>query len=129
MNKNLFKKKFFRPLDILFFVIFVSVIVFSFINLQNKKGSRSYVYITSPEESFIYPLNKNGEYHIKGSLGESVIKIEDGSVSFLSSPCPNKTCITSGAIRYNRQWNACLPNGIMIRIENSGEDIIDAVSQ
>jgi len=45
------------------------------------------------------------------------VVIENGSVRVISSPCPEKICILTGAISRPGNWIACLPSGIFLRIE------------
>lgn len=113
--------------DILIIVIvfcFTLVVSFAFFN----RDSGSYFEVVCPDGTYIYPLSQDEEYSFKGIMGESVVKVEDGSVFFVKSPCPNKNCISNGGISKNGEFNACLPNGISITVVNNREEVIDAVS-
>ena len=38
---------------------------------------------------------------------------------FLDSPCENKLCVIHATLSANGDWNACLPNRIMVHIEGN----------
>ena len=59
-------------------------------------------------------------------LGETIVAIESGGVHVVSSPCPEKICISMGTIRRPGTWIACLPNGLFIRIEGEDAEELDA---
>lgn len=106
-------------------ILILITILLSTIFFKKKQGD--YVQLTSPSGTYIYPLNKNAEYTLQGILGDTVVKIEDFEVKIISSPCPNKHCITFGAISKTGDFNACLPNGISMTIIGGSGDV-DAVS-
>lgn len=64
-------------------------------------------------------LDQPQELHVKGHLGESVIRIEDGRARFVSSPCTNKHCIHFGWLGDTGQTAACVPNGVLISVGNA----------
>ncbi|HHF09297.1 MAG TPA: hypothetical protein ENL28_01645 [Candidatus Atribacteria bacterium] len=57
------------------------------------------------------------ELQISGPLGKTVIRVEDGKVWVVSSPCPNKTCMRMGKIPDNGGFIACLPNKVLIYLK------------
>ena len=108
--------------DILLILLFVVIIIYFSLNFFAKnKSPVKQVVIESGKNIWYYQLDKNKELKIKGNLGESTIKIEDGFVFFENSPCPNKLCVQSSAITKNGEWIACLPNGVFVRIEGKDE--------
>lgn len=78
------------------------------------------VMIEAPGEKYIYPLNKNREVAIPGVLGNTLVKIEDGSAYVVDSPCANKICVQAGHLSHNGQWASCLPNAVFVKIQ--GQD-------
>ena len=99
----------------------VTIIYFSLNFFAKNKSPVKQVVIESGKNIWYYQLDKNKELKIKGNLGESTIKINDGFVLFENSPCPNKLCVQSSAITKNGEWIACLPNGVFVRIEGKDE--------
>ncbi len=85
-----------------------------FVNLQT--GQRVSVYSGS-ELIYNVPLDEDSLLEVRGPLGVTVVKVENHSVRILSSPCPNKTCVRSGAVEHVHDLIACLPNHVFVKIE------------
>ena len=75
-----------------------------------------------------YSLSENRVLHVAGTLGESVLKIEDGRVRFIASPCRNRVCIHSGWHAHRGDAAACLPNRVSLSLRGGGKGRYDAVS-
>jgi hypothetical protein len=90
--------------------------------------------VESPQGKWVYQLNSNREIAIPGSIGASTLLLEDGKVRFSDSPCENKLCIMHAPLSNNGDWNACLPNRVMVHIEGNvnadspTQDALDAVA-
>lgn len=108
--------------DVLAAVLFAAAIVFSFFMIKNASGEKKNLIISACGNEYVYSLEKNGRYEIKGLIGTSVIIVENGTARFEDSPCPNKTCVQSGGISEPGLWAACLPNDVFIRVESKSED-------
>ena len=90
-------------------------------------GEARYVSVRSRNDEWIYPLDSDATFAVSGLLGDTIISIEDGSVSITESPCKNKICIATGILAHAGDWAACLPNGVMVHVLGDSEDDIDAV--
>lgn len=112
-----------KPLDIIIFLIFAAITIFSFISIKNKSEAKPMLIITAEKTNYIYPMDKDATYKVEGFLGTSVIEVKDGQAFFVDSPCPNKNCVHAGHISTNGEWNACLPNNVFIRILQEESDI------
>ena len=114
-------KRIFKIADFVILAVFIAVIavflIFIFGNISGSKKSDEKLIISNGTDEWIYPLNKNERAEIPGKLGKSVIIIEDGKAFFEDSPCDNKLCVYSHKISHVGEWTACLPNGVIIRIE------------
>ncbi len=60
---------------------------------------------------------------------EVTFEVKDGAIRFLSSDCPDKTCVRTGFLRSPGSYAVCLPNRIHIRLvspsgQESGPDAI-----
>lgn len=64
---------------------------------------------------------------ISGEVANTV-SVERGRICVSSATCPDQVCVRQGWISTGVMPVVCLPNGLMIRIENAPEDTIDAVS-
>lgn len=61
------------------------------------------------------------------SVGGCVFSVEKGKICFASSSCPDKLCVKSGYLSKNGDTAACLPNKVVVKIENNKEKL-DAVA-
>ncbi len=76
------------------------------------------------------PLVKNQEYSFQGARGVSLLRVEDGSIRFIDSACPNRLCVQWGEIHRGGEIRVCLPNQIWVTIEAGDEgSSVDAVSR
>lgn len=75
-------------------------------------------------------LGRNVEETVNGPLGETIIRVGNGSVEVVSSACPNKTCIHMGAISHRGEVVVCAPNRVFIYIRGGdGDETFDGVTQ
>ena len=65
-----------------------------------------------------YPLSVDGEFSLNG--GTNVLKIEDGKAYMLYAQCPDGWCKNQGKIYLSGERITCLPNKVMIMIEEGG---------
>ena len=68
---------------------------------------------------FTAPLNSDREVRVKGRLGEALLVVKDGRVCFREAPCPNRVCIGMGEVARSGDLLACVPNGMLVRIEGT----------
>lgn len=120
-----------KPADILIFALVLSATIASALLIYGgKTGRSSMVRIESPHGSWLYPLDRDTIIEIPGTLGNTTIAIQNGSASIIASPCPNQTCLSGPKIQNHGDWNACLPNRIILRGEGSpSNDDIDIIAQ
>jgi|GEM_PF-1261105 len=71
-------------------------------------------------------LDHEDYYTISGVLGPVLIAVDGSGVRILDARCPDKLCVRTGAINRAGEWIACVPNGLIIRIE--GDTGVDAIS-
>ncbi|HQC26631.1 MAG TPA: NusG domain II-containing protein [Treponemataceae bacterium] len=117
-----------KRVDYCILILALGLCVFSFYMISSQKGQATQLVIESPEAVWKYPLEKDRIIKVQGSLGESIIEIQDKKAFFVDSACPNKTCVLSQPIEKKADWSACLPNRIFIRIDGSDESGLDAIS-
>lgn len=56
------------------------------------------------------------ELEVPGPLGHSHIRVHDGRVRFVDSPCPNKLCVHTGWLSQGGEVAVCLPNRVSVKI-------------
>lgn len=77
-----------------------------------------------------FPLRGKRIVKVSGPLGGAEIQIEDGGVEFIRSPCAQQVCVRTGRITRRGQIVACVPNRVVVRIPDGGEDDgVDAVTR
>ncbi len=62
------------------------------------------------------------------TVGGCVLLVEEGSIRFSDADCPDKLCVRSGKLSKNGDTAACVPNKVVVVIEN-GEKSFDAVAE
>ena len=80
-------------------------------------GTRSSILIQGAEDRLVYPLDAEALVRVPGPLGDTVVEIRDGGARVRSSPCANQTCLSAGTVHRHGEWLACLPNGVLVRVE------------
>ena len=115
---------------VIFFILLAIVAIgVSIHTALTQQNGTPYLIISTLEEDWIYPLDRNQKLCIPGAIGESHIEIKNGSAFFIDSPCDNKICVMSQPISRSGEWIACLPNQIFIRIEGKmPQHSLDATS-
>lgn len=115
------------------FVILLAIfcILFLFLNGQKKGGHVAVIYqngeivdtIDLNKVTKAYDLrfeNEQGNYNI--------VHVEHGKISITEASCPDKLCIHAGKITNSSLPITCLPNKLVIQIENAETTELDAVS-
>lgn len=82
---------------------------------NNTPGDRMQVLVNG-KEVVTASLATDREYTIAGALGDSRIKVQDGQVRFMESPCTNKLCVHTGWLRHGGEFAACLPNRVSLAV-------------
>ncbi len=76
-----------------------------------------------------YPLDEERTLEVKGPLGISLVKIENGRAGIVSSPCPNKLCIQMGDVGKEGGVAVCVPNKVILTVGGHRDLDLDAVSK
>lgn len=78
--------------------------------------------IRSPgSETLVLDLGRRQTVEVEGLLGTTTISVEGGLLAFVESPCPHKLCIKKGPVSLVGDLVACLPNGVVARIEGKSD--------
>lgn len=62
------------------------------------------------------------------SVGGCILLVQRGSIRFLDADCPDKLCVRSGTLSKNGDTAACVPNKVVVIIENK-EKSFDAIAE
>lgn len=75
---------------------------------------------------------KTGSYPLELPGGQAVLEVKNGAVRLLSQDkyfCPQKICVRAGWISKPGETIVCVPNRLVVRIVETGGDLVDAVSR
>jgi hypothetical protein len=75
-----------------------------------------------------YPLDIDREFTVDGKLGVARLKVENGRVRFVASPCRNQVCVRSGWLSHSGDATACLPSRISVVLAGDAGAGLDAMS-
>ena len=97
------------------FIIYAIAILLIAAALLYSPSAGNTLEVKAGDLIYAFPLDKNGIYSVEGAIGTTEIEILDGRARIISSPCPNKTCISSGF----QNTLVCLPNKVIATV-NAG---------
>lgn len=73
-----------------------------------------------------FPLDKDREERIESSDGSyNILLIKDGVADMTGASCPDFICVNHRSIRKKNESITCLPNKVIITIENGDESELD----
>jgi len=118
-----------KPFDIgIIFLALVAVAASFFMAYSGSNGT-SLVNVQGEKGLWVFPADSAESIVVSGPLGDTVVEIGGGFARITSSPCVNQTCVSSGSIHAPGQWTACLPNRVMLYIdEGKTNNDVDAAS-
>jgi len=122
--------KLLKPADIVIIAFALVLTVFSAHAAYLQPHEQTSVLMRTQDTELVYYMNGNDDETIslKGPIGHTVVRIENGKAWVESSPCDNQTCAATGVISRAGQWAACLPNSVLIMIQGNKDNDVDAVS-
>ena len=122
------EKKTLKKNDVILFAFVVVIAVFIYL-VRYQFGDQHPGYVTVRIDGEVvasYDLSKDQEIKLNG--GTNTMQIQDGTVKMIGANCPDKLCMHQKAISKNRENIICLPNKIVLQIENQDESELDAVT-
>ena len=109
--------------DIIFIgaLLLVLAIIGCCLLLFRKEGNT--VKVTVDGQTFgTYSLDKNQTIEIKTEKGYNIVVIENGTVRVEEASCPDGVCSSHRPIRFSGASIICLPNKVVVSIENKEND-------
>jgi hypothetical protein len=76
-----------------------------------------------------YPLSTPRVVTLRGRHGDITLSVRDNGVCVVSADCPRQVCVRAGTIRQNGQQIVCAPNHILIELQASSGNTVDAVTK
>lgn len=85
------------------------------------------VTITGPSGVSVIGLDQDGTYRVEGAAGGVTVRVRAGAVSITEASCPDHVCVHTGEVRAPGSLIACVPNGVVVRVEGRGDGGFDAI--
>lgn len=112
-------------------MIFIALVWFLFNNIFSEKAETVNVYRNN-ELIISSSLNSDDDISVMDGTSELMhISINGGVVDVTSASCPDKLCVHQIPISKRNDTIACLPNKIIVVVENNSTDlepVTDAVT-
>lgn len=123
--KNIMNKNDFILIVLLFTLSIVAIFALRF---TREEGGYLIVYIDG-EEYKSFNLKEDISYTIDLEDGNSnSFEIKDGYVKMVRTTCPDRSCVNTKAIHYNKETITCLPNRVLLQVVSSESSDLDAVA-
>jgi hypothetical protein len=111
-----------KPFDIGIVLCALAAVAASFFLTYSGSNGSGLVNVRGENGLWVFPIDASESLVVSGPLGDTVVEIDGGVARITSSPCVNQTCVSSGSIHSPGQWTACLPNRVMMYIDEDGKD-------
>jgi hypothetical protein len=122
-----------RPLDTILAILILIASGLAIYFFQGVSGNKAEVYLGSTKVA-TFDLNSDDRIkEIETRIGTVRLRVGNGSIQVLSSPCDQKICILQGAITHTDEHIICLPARMFISVSDRNQsetlfDQIDAIS-
>jgi len=107
------------PLDRVVVLVLFGGAAAAFLLLGQKARGERVVVEQGGRVVFTAPLRGERTAVIPGPLGDTVVAIGDGHACIVAASCPNKVCMGMGEAARQGEMIACVPNGLLLRIEGA----------
>jgi len=116
-----------RPADVLLIAAALGLELFFIHRFWVGGSAGETVVLQSPYGRQEIRLDRDQTLEINGALGPSTLRVQDGAIGFVNSPCKRKICIRSGFHHHAGATTACVPNRISLTVVGQREDGFDAI--
>lgn len=109
-------------------IIVAALAAFGGVSLYSAISTRApeaVVYLDG-EEQGRYPLSEDTTVEIRQESGYNILQIRDGKADITEASCPDKVCVNHRAVSGQGESLVCLPNKMVVEIENGRESGVDA---
>jgi hypothetical protein len=99
--------------------------------IQGKETKHPVAVVTVDGKEYgRFPLDKDTQERIEFSDGSyNILVICDGVADMTEASCPDKICVNHRSISKKNESITCLPNKVIITIENGKESDLDFMAQ
>jgi len=111
-----------KPFDIGIVICSLAAVAAAFFLSYSSAGGSSFVNVRGENGQWVFPADTVESIVVSGPLGDTVVELDGDGARITSSPCMNQTCVSAGRIHESGQWAACLPNRVMMYIDEGEPD-------
>lgn len=111
-------KKYFKEIVLIIVLCIISIVIYVVYSFGAKKGSVVRIYVDKePYEELDLSINQTKK--INTQYGINVVRIKDNKVFVESASCDNQICVNHKAISNSKESIICIPNRLVIKIEEN----------
>ena len=120
---------FLKKFDVLLIIIVLILaggLYFSGILRPSQKGAQAVAYIDGKEYKRV-SLLENTTFIVEQNGHKNIVEIKDGHADMIEADCPDKLCVKQKRISLENETIVCLPNKVVIQIENAQKNTVDGI--
>ncbi|MEY8391648.1 NusG domain II-containing protein [Lachnospiraceae bacterium] len=110
-------------------LVLLALMVFTGVKLYSRFSTdepEAVVYLNG-EEKGRYPLSHNITIEVRQDNGAyNIFQIKNGKADITEASCPDKVCVNHRPVSRQGESLICLPNQVVVEIENGEKTKIDA---
>ena len=115
--------------DLILAAVLLAAAVSAFLILKHRQAAKTAegpvaVVTVDGQETGRYPLSEDGTFPLNG--GSNILVVSGGEAWVSEANCPDKICMGMGKISLSGEFIACMPNRVLIIVEDSAETAPDA---
>ena len=97
--------------------------------MNNTKNGASVVVTIDGQLYGTYPLSEERTERIELPDGSyNILTISEGYADITEASCPDQICVKHNHIRYTKESIVCLPNKVVVTVEDGDENEIDSTT-
>lgn len=129
-----FMKQFIRKADVILFIALVAIGLASSVALGTRGSANSGAEVVIKSGGSLYaryPLSEDRTLEVQSPdnpKAYNTVIIKDGKVSVTEASCKNQVCVRQGVISAPGETLVCLPNRLVVSIENSEGGGYDSIT-
>lgn len=112
-------------------ILVVAVLAYVGIRYYQTVSTKSAVAVVKVHEKEYgrFPLNKDITEKIELTDGSyNLLEIKDGKADITEASCPDGICVNHRAVSKQNETIVCLPNEVVVEIENGEESDVDSMT-
>ncbi len=113
-----------------FIIGIILIVIILFLKVFKFVQDSGHLCTISVDNKKIYQLSlsENKEISVLGPIGETKVKVENGSIRITEAPCEQKICQKMGKISHSGEIIVCIPNKIIIHVKSGYEQNLDGIT-